>query len=99
MSKARKPPTTAAVITPATAAVEIVGQVPAITELLTRQSHRAEQRAKAVRRSAEARSHKNIERDRRIHDSRGKGEKVQVIARTEKMHHSTVSRILKKPRP
>jgi hypothetical protein len=56
-------------------------------------------RAEGGKRSAEKRAQKNVGRDRRIHDARDKQVKIETIASAERVHHSTVIRVLKKPRP
>lgn len=55
--------------------------------------------SRAGAKSVSSRRSRTAERDRRIHDAHARGLPQNVIAIDEKIDESTVSRVLKKPRP
>lgn len=70
--------------------------MPTVTHLLNIADR---QRRAGTRKSGEVRKLKNLERDRRIHDSAAEGILQKAIALDEEVTESIVSRVLKKPRP
>lgn len=96
---ARQPGLTSTRIVPGAGQVGLTAPAPAVTELLTRASVKGEMRVAGGKNSGDARRAKTLDRDQRIRAKSAAGDKLETIAADEGLHHSSISRILKRPRP